>query len=206
VFVPIFLLYGMGLGLAIAQLTSVVLSDIPPQNYGEGSGANNTLRQVGAAVGVAILGAVLASSISATGSTLLSKNTVIPDVIKPAIQSNFDAGSASSGSVPTISIRGGGSGQPGAGGPPGGSFPSIAVIGQEIKNIYDVAATDGTRNAARVASFFVLMGACSSLLIPGQRRETEELEEEMEGEDSDGAASGENDVVGVSEPTSQANG
>ena len=53
------------------------------------------------------------------------------------------------------------------GGPPQGNFPSIAAIGQEIKNIYDVAATDGTRNAARVASFFVLMGACSSLLIPG---------------------------------------
>ncbi len=88
----------------------------------------------------------------------------------------------------------------------GGSFPSIAVIGQEIKNIYDVAATDGTRNAARVASFFVLMGACSSLLIPGRRRETEELVEEMEGEDSDDSASGESNVVVVSEPTSQANG
>ncbi|MGZ3626380.1 MAG: MFS transporter [Ktedonobacteraceae bacterium] len=211
VFVPIFLLYGMGLGLAIAQLTSVVLSDIPPQNYGEGSGANNTLRQVGAAVGVAILGAVLASSISATGSTLLSKSTVIPDAIKPAIQSNFDAGSASSGSVPTISIQGGGNGQPGtggpgAGGPPQGNFPSIATIGQEIKNIYDVAATDGTRNAARVASFFVLMGACSSLLIPGGRRETEELVEVMEGEPSEDSTSGESDVVVVSEPTSQANG
>jgi EmrB/QacA subfamily drug resistance transporter len=196
VFVPIFLLYGLGLGLAIAQLTNVVLSDIPPQNYGEGSGANNTLRQVGAAIGVSILGAVLASSISATGSTLLNKNTVIPHVIKPAIQSNFDAGSASSGSVPTISIQGGGSGQPGVGGPPGGSFPSFAVIGQEIKNIYNVAATDGTRNAARVASFFVFMGACSSLLIPGRRRETEEVVEEMEGEPVEEVASGAGDVSG----------
>ena len=156
-------------------------------------------------VGVAILGAVLASSISATGSTLLSKNTVIPDAIKPAIQSNFDAGSASSGSVPTISIQGGGSGQPSAGGPPSGSFPSIAVIGQEIKSIYDVAATDGTRNAARVASFFVLMGACSSLLIPGRRRETEELEGEMEGEPAENTASEASDVAVVSEPTAQAN-
>ncbi len=147
---------------------------------------------MGAAIGVAILGAVLASSISATGSTLLSKNTVIPDMIKPAIQSNFDAGSASTVS----SIRGGGSGQPGAGGPPGGSFPSIAVIGQEIKNIYDVAATDGTRNAARVASFFVLMGACSSLLIPGRRRVTELLAEEMEGEPLEEVASGASDVSG----------
>jgi EmrB/QacA subfamily drug resistance transporter len=204
VFVPIFLLYGMGLGLAIAQLTSVVLSDIPPQNYGEGSGANNTLRQVGAAIGVAILGAVLASSISTTGAAQLSKNTVIPAVIKPAIQSNFDSGNASSSSVPTISIQGGGNGQPGAGGPPAGSFPSIAVIGKEIKSIYDIAATDGTRNAARLASFFVFMGACSSLLIPGRRRLNEQSIEEKEYasfEDVPGGA----DVVVVSEPAPQPN-
>ena len=151
---------------------------------------------MGAAIGVAFLGAVLASSISATGSALLSKNTVIPEAIKPAIQSSFDAGDASSGSVPSISNQGGGNGRPGAGGPPAGSFPSIAVIGQEIKNIFDVATTDGTRNAARVASFFVLMGACSSLLIPGRRRESELLTEEMEGESHVEVASGASDVGG----------
>ena len=160
---------------------------------------------MGAAIGVAILGAVLASSISTTGATLLSQNTVIPAVIKPAIQSNFDAGSATSGSVPRISIQGGGNGQPGAGGPPTGNFPSIAAIGQEIKNIYDVAATDGTRNAARLASFFVLMGAVSSLLIPGRRRETELLAEETEGEPLEEVSEGASEVVGVSEPTSQPN-
>ena len=101
-----------------------------------------------------------------------------------------------SGSVPSISIQGGGNGRPGAGGPPAGSFPSIAVIGQEIKNIYDVAVTDGTRNAARVASFFVLMGACSSLLIPGRRHESEQLTEEMEGEPLKEVVSGSSDVGG----------
>jgi EmrB/QacA subfamily drug resistance transporter len=205
VFVPIFLLYGMGLGLAIAQLTSVVLSDIPAQYYGEGSGANNTLRQVGAAIGVAILGAVLASTISTIATTQLSKNTVIPAVIKPAIQNAFDSGSVAAGSIPTLSIQSGGNGQPGAGGPPAGSFPSIAVIGQEIKNIYDVAATDGTRNAARLASFFVLMGAFSSLLIPGRRRETEIAEEEKEGAPLDDVSSGVGEVV-ISESVSQPNG
>jgi len=210
-FLPIFLLYGMGLGLAIAQLTSVVLSDIPPQNYGEGSGANNTLRQVGAAIGVAILGAVLASTISASASTLLSKNTVIPEAIKPAIQSSFDAGDASSGNISSISIPSGGnsrpnSGQPGAGGPPPGSFPSMTVIVQEVKNIYDVAATDGTRNAARVASFFVFLGACSSLLIPGRRKETEWPGSAMEGDASEGTPAEGSDVVVVTKPRSQANG
>jgi EmrB/QacA subfamily drug resistance transporter len=167
VFIPIFLLYGAGLGLAIAQLTSVVLSDIPPQYYGAGSGANNTLRQVGAAIGVAILGAVLASSISSTAATQLSKNTVIPGIIKPAIQKTFDAGDATSGDGRTTPVV---SGKSATGGPPTGHLPSPTVIGKEIKGIYDFATTDGTRNATRVASFFVFLGALSSLLIPGRRQ------------------------------------
>ncbi len=180
-------------------------------DYGEGSGANNTLRQVGAAIGVAILGAVLASTISSSASTLLSKNTVIPEFIKPAIQSSFDAGDASSGNPPSISIPGGGNGRPsagesGAGGPPPGSFPSITVIVQEIKNIYNVAATDGTRNAARVASFFVFLGACSSLLIPAQPKRSGQQSEVTEGEPEEDATTERSDVVVVSEPTPQANG
>ncbi len=61
-FIPTFFLYGAGVGLTISQLTNTTLSDIPPEKSGVGSGANNTVRQVGAAIGVAILGAVLGQS------------------------------------------------------------------------------------------------------------------------------------------------
>jgi predicted MFS family arabinose efflux permease len=77
-FVPIFLLYGIGLGLEIAQLTNVVLSNIPSQFAGTGSGANNTLRHVGVAIGVAILGAILTSQATAVSTSQLAQNTVFP--------------------------------------------------------------------------------------------------------------------------------
>src|SRR6266487_6331170 len=51
---PILVVYGAGVGLAISQLTSVVLLSIPWQKAGIGSGANNTVRQVGSAFGIAV--------------------------------------------------------------------------------------------------------------------------------------------------------
>jgi EmrB/QacA subfamily drug resistance transporter len=52
-------LYGMGVGFALAQLTNVVLSEIPSAGSGVASGANTTVRQVGSALGVAVIGTVL---------------------------------------------------------------------------------------------------------------------------------------------------
>ena len=53
--------FGFGIGFANSQLTNVVLSDIHPEKSGVASGANSTVRQVGSALGVAVIGAVFAS-------------------------------------------------------------------------------------------------------------------------------------------------
>ncbi|WP_010540968.1 DHA2 family efflux MFS transporter permease subunit [Dietzia alimentaria] len=55
----ILVIYGVGLGLASAQLTSTVLHDIPVSSSGQGSATQSTVRQVGAAIGAAIAGSVL---------------------------------------------------------------------------------------------------------------------------------------------------
>ncbi|WP_068429725.1 MFS transporter [Piscicoccus intestinalis] len=52
--------YGLGLGLASAQLTSLVLADVPTRRSGTGSATQSTVRQVGSALGSAIGGSVLA--------------------------------------------------------------------------------------------------------------------------------------------------
>ncbi|MGX6742753.1 MFS transporter [Streptomyces xantholiticus] len=48
-------LYGMGVGFATAQVTNVVLADVPPQQAGQGSGIQSAARQLGSALGIAIL-------------------------------------------------------------------------------------------------------------------------------------------------------
>lgn len=61
---------GLGLGLASAQLTVTVLADIPMAISGQGSATQSTVRQLGAALGSAIMGRVLAH-FSVTRSTEL---------------------------------------------------------------------------------------------------------------------------------------
>ncbi len=70
-----FLLYGFGVGLAIAQLANIVLSDIPPEKAGIGSGANNTIRQIGASLGIAIIGAVLFGNFASEATPLIQSST-----------------------------------------------------------------------------------------------------------------------------------
>lgn len=58
--------YGLGLGLASAQLTGTVLRDVPIDISGQGSATQSTVRQVGSALGTAFAGAALSVSLALT--------------------------------------------------------------------------------------------------------------------------------------------
>lgn len=61
---PWMFVYGIGLGMTSAQLTRIVLRDVPPARAGLASGTQSTARQVGSALGIALIGAVFATSLS----------------------------------------------------------------------------------------------------------------------------------------------
>lgn len=60
---PPLVLYGLGLGLASAQLTSTVLVDVPVAQSGQGSATQSTVRQVGSAMGAALGGLGLSTAL-----------------------------------------------------------------------------------------------------------------------------------------------
>ena len=76
--------YGFGVGLATAQLTGVVLADVPVEQSGQGSGTQSTARQVGSALGIAILGTILFSSV---GGILDAKLSDVPSAQRDQIVS-----------------------------------------------------------------------------------------------------------------------
>jgi len=147
----VLVIYGVGVGLAIAQLTNVVLSEIPPARMGAGSGANNTIRQVGAAMGIAVIGAVLATQLAASARTQLDAISTVPAPVKTAI-------------VQALEQSGGGEGLSNAPGVPAGVQDTPS--GQAITHVIRQSFVDGARASATVASVFVLLGALSSLFIP----------------------------------------
>ena len=79
--------YGLGVGMATAQLTSVILSDVPVRESGQASGLQSSVRQLGSALGVAVLGGLL---IGVLGSTARANLAFLPggagDQIAEAVQ------------------------------------------------------------------------------------------------------------------------
>ncbi|MBI2760261.1 MAG: MFS transporter [Chloroflexi bacterium] len=61
VWLPAYLVAGMGVGLTLPALSSTAVAALPPTRLATGGAVNNTARQVGAALGVALLIAIIGS-------------------------------------------------------------------------------------------------------------------------------------------------
>ena len=57
---------GVGMGLAMAPATDSIMSSLPPEKAGVGSAMNDATRQIGGALGVAILGSVATATYAST--------------------------------------------------------------------------------------------------------------------------------------------
>ncbi|WP_448575996.1 MFS transporter [Thermomicrobium sp.] len=145
---PALFLYGLGVGLATAQLTSVILAEIPTAQSGQASGTQSTTRQVGAALGIAILGAVLAAGLVNGTEARLTEQLGLP--AQQAAQL-ARATKQSAGQI-LVQLRA----QPGS---------------QEIVRAIEDAFTDAARRTAFVAAAFIAVGLVASWLIPDIRPE-----------------------------------
>ena len=63
---PGLFVYGLGVGFATAQLTGVILSEVPVSESGQASAVQSTSRQMGAAIGTALLGATLIAGLGSS--------------------------------------------------------------------------------------------------------------------------------------------
>ncbi len=71
----VLVLLGLGMGLAMAPATDSIMGSLPREKAGVGSAVNDTTREVGGALGVAILGSILAATYtsSAAGSAVVKQ-------------------------------------------------------------------------------------------------------------------------------------
>jgi EmrB/QacA subfamily drug resistance transporter len=145
--VPCLFVYGFGVGLATAQLTSVVLTDVPVRLSGEGSGITSTARQVGSALGVALLGTVLY-----TGTQLTLQRT-LDDAGLPATVSSPLVGvvDSSGGAIAGLA-----------------KDPSTRAVATDARQAF----SDGTAYSAFAAAGFLALGFAASLSLgPAARRD-----------------------------------
>jgi len=84
VLVIAFLALGLGLGSVIAPMTTRMTLATPPLRSGAGSAAQNTVRQVGAVLGVAVLSSVVATVYSNKMTPILTGKPLPPAAFKAA--------------------------------------------------------------------------------------------------------------------------
>ncbi|MBN1679731.1 MAG: MFS transporter [Anaerolineae bacterium] len=179
--------YGLGLGLAIAQLTNLVLYDIPGPKAGIASGGNSTIRQVGAALGIAIIGTVVSTTTENRLVDAFDQSTVLaPPVLamedmymemaKQPVNFDFEvmlgdalphgmpAGAAESADPPMT-----GDTTEAAPVPPVENSIDMSAQGREVGRLVEAARSEGMSNAALAAFFFVGIGALSSLMLPNPK-------------------------------------
>jgi hypothetical protein len=144
--VPFLFVYGMGVGLATAQLTGVALVDVPVEQSGQGSGTQSTSRQIGSALGIAVLGTVLFVSLGGLLGHRLDAATSLPagprDRVVSAVVSS--AGAAITGLDRS---------------------PATHPAAEQAR----AAFTDATRYAAFSAAGFLALGFLASLSLGGRK-------------------------------------
>jgi predicted MFS family arabinose efflux permease len=98
------LILGLGMGLTMAPATDSIMGSLPRAKAGVGSAVNDTTRQVGGALGVAILGSILSSAYASRMTTALSGHAV-PAAAASAAKSSIG------GAMAVASAAGGAAGQ-----------------------------------------------------------------------------------------------
>lgn len=138
---PWLFLYGMGVGFATAQLTGVILSEVPISESGQASAMQSTSRQVGAAIGTAIIGTTLLIGLGNTATQLTDRGV-------PAEQAQqvSDAVANSAGQA----------------------IPALAQQpnGDVLVEAADAGFAHAIKLVAFVAGGFVVLGLLASLTLP----------------------------------------
>ncbi|MBI4942727.1 MAG: MFS transporter [Actinobacteria bacterium] len=140
--VPWLFLYGLGVGFATAQLTGIILADVPVAKSGQASGTQSTARQVGSAFGVAIVGAVLVTTLTSSATERLEAAGVPAAQTKALVTATTSSAGAAIGALRAEQ---------------GADAPAVVAL--------EEAYVAATRQVGLVASGLVLLGLFASFSL-----------------------------------------
>lgn len=135
-------MYGIGVGFATAQVTNVVLAEVPDESAGQGSGIQSAFRQLGSALGIAALTTVFFTTLSTNLRDRLS------DAGLPGGQADQLTGAVTDSAGAAIG--------------PLADRPETASVAEAARS----AMTDGVALGGYVAAGFVVLGLVATLLVP----------------------------------------
>jgi EmrB/QacA subfamily drug resistance transporter len=152
-------LAGMGMGGMIAPVMTVAMHDIEPRMAGAASGLLNTSRQVGGAIGAAVVGAVMQNQLlSAMHDQAVTASAQLPESYRQRFVDGFAAAASNGFEV--------GRGQSGGAQVPAGLPPQSAhLVQQLVHDVFVNAFVTALRPTLAVPAAMLLIAALTCLLI-----------------------------------------
>jgi len=170
---------GLGIGMTFAPMTTVAMRNIEPRVAGAASGVLNTIRQLGAAIGSAVVGALLQYNLSNTlHDQAVKRASELPAAFRDQFVNAFS----------NVSSRGFeiGTGQSGTT-LPSGIPPAVAQQLQAIAHdVFVTAFIDAMKTTFVVPILFLAFTALTTVLIRRRKRAQAPVEEEREVETAAG--------------------
>ncbi len=142
-------IYGVGLGLASAQLTSTVLADVPTDRSGSASATQSTVRQVGSAIGTALAGSTLAVGLSHFLPARLAEITGLPAKVAASLASSTS--SSAGGTIPQLQAQ--------------GTHGQLGALGPQVADALAAGFADATRWSVLVAAAFLALGLLGAIQV-----------------------------------------
>jgi Na+/melibiose symporter-like transporter len=141
---------GIGMGTAMSPATDSIMGSVPKEKAGIGSAMNDTTRQVGGALGVAILGSITnAAYQSSVGGTAAVR--ALPAPVQSAVHDSVGGALAATKAM-------------------AGSASSVAA---QVSSIADHAFVHAMSNTLVIASGIALLGALVALLFLPARAQSD---------------------------------
>ena len=170
---------GLGMGMTFAPMTTVAMRNIEPRVAGSASAVLNTIRQLGAVIGSAVIGAVLQFHLSNTLHDHAVKHAgALPAAFRAQFINAFSNVSSKGFEV--------GAGESGAS-LPGGIPPAVAEQLQAIAHqVFVSAYIDAMKPSFEVPIAALAITALSTLLIKRRKRAAQALPEERQVETAAG--------------------
>ena len=158
---------GAGMGMTFAPMTTVAMRNIQPRMAGAASGVLNTTRQLGAAFGSAIVGAILQNQLA---TALHNQAVIYASQVPPAFRDKFVAAFSSVASN-GFEI---GTGQNGASLPSGVPPAAAQQIAALAHQVFVSAYIDAMKATLVVPIAFLAFTAVTTVLIKRRRRPAEQ--------------------------------
>src|SRR2546428_5210502 len=156
---------GLGIGMTFAPMTTVAMRNIEPRVAGAASGVLNTIRQLRAAVGSAVVGALLQNQLATTlHNQAVSHASALPAVFRDQFAAAFTNVSSKGFEI--------GAGGTGARLPANIPPPGAPQVQASAHAAFGTAPNDAMTATVGPPNAFLALTALTTLLIKRRKRET----------------------------------